>query len=102
MTAHEEIVAAMQGDEMLAKHTLLQTWLSGSSTEVFPITLWAREVEVQLNSANRIYDKCIQRILAKYKHLFKDGYFCKHDGSCPATLVFCYTDETMQRLQEHR
>lgn len=94
----KEIIAAIKSDETLAKHILKHTWISGSSTEVYPITLWAYEVCVQLDSPRRMYDKCVERILRAYPHLFKDGYFRKNDDSCPAELVFRYTDETRERL----
>lgn len=99
MTAREEIIAAIKGDKTLAKHILKHTWTSGSSTEVYPITLWAYEVCVQLDSPRRMYDKCVERIMKAFGHLFKDGYFRKNDGSCPAELVFSYTDETKKRLE---
>jgi hypothetical protein len=99
MTAREEIVAAIKGDKTLAKHILKHTWTSGSSTEVYPITLWAKEVSVQLDSTRRMFGKCIERIVKAYPHLFKGGHFCKWDGSCPAELVFSYTDETKKRLE---
>lgn len=100
MKAKDEIVNAIKGDKTLAKHICKYTWLSGSSTYVYPITLWPRDVCIQLDTSKNLFKKCIERILAKYPNLFKDGYFCKNDGYCPAGVKLIYTDETMRRLQE--
>lgn len=86
MKAKDEIVNAIKGDKTLAKHIYKHTWISGSSTTIYPITLWLTDVCIQLDTDKNLFKKCIERILAKYPNLFKDGYFCKNDGSCPAEL----------------
>ena len=100
MKAKDEIVNAIKGDKTLAKHIYKHTWISGSSTTIYPITLWLTDVCIQLDTHKNLFKKCIERILAKYPNLFKNGYFCKNDDSCPAEVKLIYTDKTMRRLQE--
>ena len=96
----DEIVAAIRNDKTLAKHILKYSWLSGSSTEVSPITLWRKQVDIQLDTCKNIYKKTIKRIIANNPNLFYDGYFQKNDGSCPATITLLYTDETQILLEK--
>ena len=95
----DEIVNAIKSEKTLDKHVLRHTWMSGCSTMVYPITLWANDVSVQLDTRKNVFDKCISRIMKKNPDLFKDGYFKKNDGSCPAEVVFIYTKETAEALK---
>jgi hypothetical protein len=87
-----EIVNVLRSDKLLAKHTLKHTWTSGCVTEVYPIEIWERTANVQLDTSKNIFKKCIERIVSANPHLFKYGYFAKYDGSCPSELVFVLND----------
>ena len=99
MTAHEQIVSAIKEEPVIARHICKRHWISGSSTVVYPITLWTANVDVQLDTNRNYFDKAVARVLAKHPDLFKDGYFCKNDGSCPSEIEFVYTDDTAERLK---
>ena len=96
----EEIVAAIRSDKTLAKHIIDYTWISGENTEVHPITVWARTICIQVDTHKNVFEKCIKRIIERYDHLFKDGYFSKNDDSCPAEVEFVYNDEVKAALQQ--
>ena len=98
MTAHERIVAAIKEEPIIAKHIFQHHRISVSSTEVYPITLWERNVDVQMDTHRNYFDKAIARVLAKHSDLFSDGYFCKNDDSCPAEVRLVYTEETKKNL----
>lgn len=100
MTTQERIVAAIKGERTLAKHIYKHVWTSGSTTEVYPITLWERSVDVQMDTHRNYFDKAIARVLAKHSDLFSNGYFCKNDDSCPAEVRFIYTEETKKSLKQ--
>lgn len=91
-----QFVAEFQDEKLAKKYLYDHTWLSGSSTTVRPITIWAREIEIQWKCDKRIFNKFIERIVAKYSDLFKTGIFWKTDGSCPSRIIFLFTDEFCQ------
>jgi hypothetical protein len=95
----KEIESAIFADATLTRHLCKHVWLSGCSTMVYPITIWAKSVEIQLDTHKNLFGKCIKRILDKNKHLFKSGWFWKGDGSCPSTITFQYTDDVECGLQ---
>lgn len=95
-----DIYDACQSNNVIQKHTIDYTWTSGSSTEVYPIMVYPYDVEIQVDTNNSSYfNKAIKRILAVYPHLFKDGYFCKSDGSCPSYIRFLYSDILLERIK---
>lgn len=96
--ASEMIVAAIKSEKTIARHILLHHWTSGTSTTVYPITMWQRDVDVQMDTHKSIFDKAIKRVLDAYPLLFENGYFCKNDDSCPAEIKFIYTAATRERL----
>lgn len=80
-------------DSLIKKNLYNYTWIGGSSTKVYPITLWVErgEIVIQLNSKKNKFNKCIERIIKNSNGLIVYGSFNKNDGSCPATLSF-YTN----------
>ena len=93
------IYSAILGEETIHKHIIEYNWVSGSSTIVYPINIGITDVEVRINSGNRnYYNKAIQRLVANNLHIFKNGYFCKTDGSCPSFIRLEYSDEFLQRI----
>lgn len=95
----KRIVAAIKEEPVIARHILYHHWISGSSTVVYPITLWPEHVDIQLDVYHNYFDKAIARVLAKHGDLFRDGYFCKWDKSCPDEIRFNYTKETAEKLK---
>lgn len=85
-----DIVKEIKNDKMFNKYILKNTWVSGSSTKVYPITIWeiSNQIVFQLNTDKKIFNKFIKRICDKYD--FKKGVFWKSDGSCPSTITFYY------------
>lgn len=88
-----QFITEFQNEKLVTKYLYEHTWLSGSSTTVRPITIWSREIDVQWKCDKRIFDRFIDRIIAKNSDLFKSGVFWKTDGSCPSRIVFFFTDE---------
>ena len=98
----DEILAAIKSEKVIAKHICKHSWTSGSSTEVAPIVFWSYEVSIQMDTHRNIFEKAIERILAAYPNLFKYGYFCINDGSCPAEVRLFYTDEVEKLFAENK
>ena len=96
--ASEMIVEAIKSDKVIAKHIFTHHWTSGSSTEVYPITMWINDVVVQMDTHRPLFNMAIKRVLESYPYLFKNGYFCENDDSCPAEIKFLYTDMVKERL----
>lgn len=91
MKTKEEIANIILSDSLIAKY-LGQHWISGSSTIVYPVTVWQNYIEVQLATRKNVFNKCIERIVKASEGLLTDGYFSKGDGSCPATLRFYFNN----------
>ena len=85
------IIEEITNDKMFSKYIKGDTWLSGSSTTVYPITISevSKQIVFQLNTDKGIFNKFIERTCKKYDKL-KKGYFWKSDGSCPSTITFYY------------
>ena len=99
----KEMAAAVLDDKMIEKHLLTYTWTSGSSTVVYPIMIWKKEITLQMdgNEKNRdAYNKAIARVCTKYPHLFCNGWVSNYDGSCPMSISFSYTNQTLERLAD--
>lgn len=88
-----QFITEFQNEELVKKYLYDHTWLSGSSTTVQPIAIWSREIEVQWKCDKRIFDRFIDRLVAKNSDLFKNGIFWKTDGSCPSRIILLFTDE---------
>ena len=88
-----QIVSAILEEKVIKKHVIDYSWTSGSVTNVEPIMVMSRCTEVQMDTQNKAYFvDAINRVLRKYPDIFKNGYFCKTDGSCPAYIRFEHTN----------
>ncbi len=97
----KDVYTAILANKTIQKHTIPYTFFSGSSVEVYPITLWGNSVEVHLDSGNRnYYNTAIQKVVENNPNLFSRGYFCKSDGSCPSFLRFMYSEALLERIKE--
>lgn len=76
-------------NKIIKKYIHKKTWLSGSSTTVYPITYWkvSRQIIIQIETNKNIFKKLIEKYKNKYDQI-EYSYFWKSDGSCPSKLVF--------------
>ena len=87
-----KFIEELKSEEMVKKNLYKFTWLSGSSTTVYPISIYyesfpTSEVVLQWDS-DRACNKFINKIVQKFSNILKEGYFWKSDGSCPSTITF--------------
>lgn len=80
-------------DKLIQKYIHKGTWLSGSSTNVYPITIWerSRKVEIQIDTKRNVFKKLIERYKEKYSEI-EYGYFWETDDSCPSQLTFKFKE----------
>ena len=85
----KKIASEIENDKLIKKYMYKYTWLSGSNTNVYPLTIWieSKQLIIQLNTNKNLFNKLIERYKNKYKNI-DYGYFWKSDGSCPSTLTF--------------
>lgn len=86
----DEILNIIESDSLIEKYLYDHHWISGSSTVVYPITVWSGSITIQLATRKNVFSKCIERIVKVSDGLLSDGIFSKGDGSCPATLNFYF------------
>lgn len=87
-----DLVDELKEDKLIKKYLYKYTWLSGSSTTVYPIMCWEqdgfiKEITIQLDADKNVFNKLIERYKNKYNNI-DYAYFDKSDGSCPSKLVF--------------
>lgn len=81
--------------DFFKKYAYKGTWVSGSSTIVYPLTLWPedgiREIDIDIQLDGRIspkgrYEK-FRKVLTSLRRRFPQmvGRYIKKDGSCPDT-----------------
>lgn len=76
----------------ISRHIYTSTWLSGSSTEVYPIEVYHNnntntyDIRIQLKANRNYFTRTIEYFKKKYTDITYMGY-CKYDGSCPNTLT---------------
>ena len=70
------------------------TWVSGSSTVVYPITVWENDIEIQLGYRKSFKGRSesFRRLMRKLKKDYPTltGRLVKYDGSCPDTYVIYF------------
>ena len=86
------ILEDIKNDKLINKYLYKYTWLSGSSTPVYPIEIYKdkevwKEIRIQINTNKNVFNKLIERYKNKYKEI-EHILFFKSDGSCPAVLMF--------------
>jgi hypothetical protein len=75
----------------IGRHIYTSTWLSGSSTEVYPISIYHNnhtntyDIEIQLKANRNYFNRTIEYFKKKYADI-TDMRYCKYDGSCPNTI----------------
>lgn len=78
----------LKKEPLVKKYLEKHSWLSGSSTEVHPVTIWEDTIVLQWTCRGAYFGKFIQRIIRKNPDILVVGWFVKHDGSCPAEIIF--------------
>jgi hypothetical protein len=77
------------GSEFFQKYGYKGHWTSGSSTEVYPVTvnMVDMSIEIQLNcNSLRGIKKALDKLVREIgEHFVKRHYLNKYDGSCPNT-----------------
>ena len=85
----EKIVEEVEKSDFFLKFGSTDTWVSGSSTIVYPIMVWKNEIEIQLKSLKSYkgraatFRRLIKRLQKSYPTI--TGTFVKYDGSCRDT-----------------
>lgn len=74
-----------------------RAWISGSSTPVFPIMIWKREINIQLAGqgvSHKGRSAAFRRILRKLRRTYPQitGQFWRSDGSCPDTYTIHFNN----------
>ena len=89
------LIDAIKSNKRIDARIYKDSWVSGSSTIVTPITIWGmpvREVRVQLKDAKHFPLKTAQKIADEFSGIVSRIALVKNDGSCPAELVI-YTKQ---------
>lgn len=87
----KKIVDIICKSDMIKKHLCKYTFLSGSSTLVYPIEVFKSDIIIQLNISKNVFKNFINRIENEYPEFIEYGYFSKNDGSCNSTLTFKFS-----------
>ena len=89
MKTHNDLLMYLSNNNLIKKYLCSYTWLSGSSTKVFPIvySMVGKDITIQINTDKNMFTRFIKKIEQNFDCV-KYGYFDKGDGSCPARLVF--------------
>lgn len=89
------LIDAIKSNKRIDARIYKDSWVSGSSTIVTPITIWGmpvREVRVQLKDAKHFPLKTAKKIADEFSGIVSRISLVKNDGSCPAELVI-YTKQ---------
>ena len=89
------LIDAIKSNKRIDARIYKDSWVSGSSTIVTPITIWGmpvREIRVQLKDAKHFPLKTAQKIADEFSGIVSRISLVKNDGSCPAELVI-YTKQ---------
>ena len=86
-----ELLTLIEQDKTWQRYGYKDYWISGSSTIVYPITLWKNDIIVQWTKCRKItIERFINRIINKSKKLLKGKTFVKSDGFCPNYIIFFF------------
>lgn len=88
----KEMTQIILSDKLIRKYIYPYAWMSGSSTIVYPVSVWteSKQIIVQVKRGAWRLRKRLQKMIEDNKEAFKDAYLSKSDGSCPDTIIFCY------------
>lgn len=92
MTTQELQTLIAEIRNKIGKHIYTSTWLSGSSTDVYPISIYHNnntntyDIRIQLKANRNYFTRTIEYFKKKYADITYMGYW-KSDGSCPNTIT---------------
>ena len=92
MTTQELETLIAEIKSKIGRHIYTHTWLSGSSTEVYPISIYHNnntntyDIHIQLKANRNYFTRTIEYFKKKYADITYMGYW-KSDGSCPNTIT---------------
>lgn len=105
-TEIQSLLDDIMQDSTIEKYRCKYTWISGSSTEVYPIEVGPCDICIQLDSKvkksdgksfNNRYYKILERAMSAIADRHQDAveYAClsAQDDSCPATMTFKFINE---------
>lgn len=108
-TAIQSLLDDIMQDPTIEKYRCKYTWMSGSSTEVYPIEVGPCDICIQLarkvekrdgKSFNKRYYKILERTMTAIADRHQDVVLYAHlsawDDSCPATMTFKFINPTNQ------
>jgi hypothetical protein len=91
MTTQELQTLIAEIRSKIGKHIYTSIWTSGSSTDVYPISIYHNnhtnmyDIEIQLTTNRNYFTRTIEYFKKKYADI-TDMRYCKYDGSCPNTI----------------
>lgn len=79
-----EVANKIAKSDFFKKHGNRQHWVSGSSTIVYPITIWKDDncIEIQVKNMHGI-KAALDKLVNEFGEQVRTHYICKYDGSCP-------------------
>lgn len=90
-----QFIEEFKAEKFVQKNLCDFSWISGSSTPVYPISVytnsWKSEIVIQWKS-DRKCEGFINKMVGKYNDIIMWGKFWKSDGSCPSTITFRLKD----------
>lgn len=102
----QSLLDDIKQDPTIEKYRYKYTRISGSGTEVYPITVWSSRITIQLDyevkkcdgkSFNKRYYKILERtmnaIADRHQDVVKYAYLSAQDDSCPATMTFKFINQ---------
>jgi hypothetical protein len=90
----KEIVEYITKSDFVKKYVYNHTWISGSSTNVYPIEVWmggekdvTNDIVLQLSGCKqwqeRMLKKLANELVKNFGVVVKNVYVSRNDGSCP-------------------
>ena len=89
-----EISAMVAESGFFSRYCCHGTWVSGCGTDVHPITVWKRSIDLQLDGRvpakgrSAAFHSLMRRLKRRFPWL--RGGFVRYDGSCPDIYVIWY------------
>ena len=89
---NKNLMQKLRNDKLINKYLARGCWLSGSSTIVYPFTIYRNkdgsinDITIQLNTSKNVFNKLIARYKQEFEYI-EYMYFWKSDGSCPSMLT---------------
>ena len=97
--AIDKAVEVIKNSNLFKNHAWKSHWISGSSTVVYPITVWHPNKEIVIQMDREKYrgrTRAIQKLVKELSGIpsfeVTDWHYTKNDGSCPPELYIWYKE----------